>query len=460
MARFPRFAFPVVALVAVAIAVVVFLPRRPRAPRPGNPNILLVTIDTLRADHASCCGYARPTMPRLERLAAEGALFCHAYCPVPTTAPSHATMLTGQYALVHGVVKNGYTLGPEHETLTERLRAAGYATAAVTASFPVNSRFGLAQGFDLYDDEFPIEGSSYPMRTFEGFALTGGFDRRAAATATRALTWLERERPPERPFFLWVHFFDPHAPYDPPAPYDRAFAATPDASPTERTIAAYDGEVRYTDEHLGRLLDALEKDGLSRNTIVVVVSDHGEGLGQHGFFDHGMLLYEEAVRVPLVIRWPGQVRAGQNVTSAVPLVDLAPTLMDLAGVPTDGQAMAGRSLARVLRGEEKADPKRPIFLQRRYYEPGSKRAPKIKGLQYGVRVGGYKLIEAPEDGVTELYDLASDPGELRNVAAEQPDRTRELKALLLDWVRLAPAFSRQEVSLEDAARLRALGYFD
>jgi arylsulfatase A-like enzyme len=149
MARFPRFAFPVVALVAVVIAVVVSLPRRLPAPRPGNPNILLVTIDTLRADHASCCGYARPTMPRLERLAAEGTLLCHAYCSVPTTAPSHTTMLTGQYAVVHGVVKNGHTLSREHETLTARLRAAGYATAAVTASFPVNSRFGLDQGSNL-----------------------------------------------------------------------------------------------------------------------------------------------------------------------------------------------------------------------------------------------------------------------------------------------------------------------
>jgi arylsulfatase A-like enzyme len=437
-----------------------WLKARRAVPRLAHPNILFVTFDTLRADHSSCCGYARATMPRLERLASEGVRFCHAYCAVPTTAPSHATMFTGLYALTHGLAKNGYALAPQHETLAARLLRAGYATAAITASFPVNSRFGLDRGFGLYDDVYPVEGSSYRMRSFEGLPVTGGFDRRAAATSARALAWLTHERPRDQPFFLWVHFFDPHAPYDPPAPYDRVFSVAPDATPTERAIAAYDGEVRYADEHLGRLLDALESEGLARDTIVVVVSDHGEGLGQHDFFDHGMLLYEEAVRVPLVIRWPGRTRAGQEVTAPVSLVDLAPTLVDLAGVPKDANAMAGRSLARVLWGQEAPDPQRPIFLQRRYYEPESARAPKIKGPQYGLRVGSDKLIWAPQDRVTELYDLVADPGEARNVAASQSERVRRLTALLADWVRLAPAVAHQDVSAEDAARLRAMGYFD
>jgi choline-sulfatase len=431
---------------------------RPHGRRDTRPNILLVTLDTLRADHASCCGYFRATTPRLERLAAEGTLFCHAYCAVPTCAPSHASILTGQYALTHGVVRNGNILKPGQVTLAERLRRAGYATAAIVAAFPLNSRFGLGQGFDLYDDKLPPESASFPISTFEGLTVSGGFDRRADATAERAVAWLERERPRDKPFFLWVHLFDAHAPYNPPPPHDRLFTVAVGAPAEERSIAAYDGEVHFADEHLGHLLDALEAEGLAARTIVVAVSDHGEGLGQHDFEQHGLLLYEEAVRVPVVFRWPGRVRPERNVAAPISLVDLAPTLLDLASVPAQAPAMAGRSLSRVLRGEEQPDLARPIFLQRRDYEPGSNDAPKVKGPQYGVRIGDYKLIDAPEEGVTELYDLAADPGELHNVAAEHPERTTRLGALLADWARLAAAFSRPDLSAEDIARLHALDY--
>ncbi len=456
MARLPRTAFALALVLAVATGAWMLTHAYGR--RDARPNILLVTLDTLRADHASCCGYFRATTPRLERLAAEGTLFCHAYCALPTCAPSYASMLTGQYALTHRVVRNGNVLEAEQVTLAERVKRAGYATAAIVASFPLNSRFGLAQGFDLYDDKLPPESASYPISTFEGLTVSGGFDRRADATTERAGAWLERERPHDRPFFLWVHLFDAHAPYNPPPPHDRLFTVAANSPAEERSIAAYDGEVHFADEYLGHLLDALEAQDLAASTIVVAVSDHGEGLGQHGFADHGLLLYEEAVRVPVVFRWPGHLRPGQNVAAPISLVDLAPTLLDLASVPAQAPAMAGRSLARVLRGEEQPDLARPIFLQRRDYEPGSKGAPEIRGPQYGVRVGDYKLIDAPEDGVTELYDLAADPGELQNLSAEQPDRTGRLKKLLADWARLARAFSRPDLATEDIARLRALGY--
>jgi choline-sulfatase len=433
-------------------AAVTWLLTRAHTPGDLRPNVLLVTFDTLRADHASCCGYLRATTPRLDRLATEGTLFCHAYCTVPACAPSHASILTGQYAAAHGLVKNGDVLQRGRATLAKRLQAVGYATAAVVSSFLLSARFGLNSGFDLYDDELPPQYSSYPVSSYGGLTFSGGFDRRADAATARAITWLVRERPRRRPFFLWVHLFDAHAPYNAPPPHDRLFTSSTGMPTDAWSVPAYDGELHFADESLGQLLDALDADGLAARTIVVVVSDHGEGLGQHDVERHGTQLYEEAVRVPVVLSWPGHIRAGQSLTAPISLVDLAPTLLDLAAVPAQPPAMAGRSLARVLRGEEQPDAERPLFLRGGSDAAAEKQGSTADGSRYGVRLGSYKLIATPGSGTPELYDLATDPDERHNVAAEQADRASRLAAMLEEWVRSGPMASQERRPSQDDRR--------
>lgn len=426
----------------------------------ARPNVVLVSIDTLRADHCSAYGYAHPTTPFLEKLAAQGALVESAYAPMPTTGPSHATMMTGLYPATHGVVKNGYVLGAAHATLAETFAGAGYATAAFVSSFPMASKFGLAQGFVSYDDAFGPPRAKDP-RQWDGAAVTTAFDRTADATAARVTSWLAETRPRDRPFFLFVHLFDPHGPYDPPDGHRlavRPAGASRPGNHDAREIWKYDGEVHFSDWGLGQIQGALERARLADQTLLVLVGDHGEGLGQHGHWEHGLLVYEEAIRVPLVVRWPGRVPAGLRVPGPVPLVDLRPTLLELALGPGQAGRIQGVSQARVLTGAARADPDRPIFASRRFYEPEKAAAYKIAGDKHAVRVGAWKYLEAPEERSRELFELGSDPGELTNRVEAQPEKARALQALLGEWQRAQTGAPRQAVAAEDIERLRALGY--
>jgi choline-sulfatase len=420
--------------------------------RPAPPNVLLVTIDTLRADHCSAYGYGRPTTPRLARLAAEGLLFETAYAPIPVTGPSHASLMTGLYPRASGVVRNGYVLDAAHLTLATRLRARGYTTAAVVSAFPLDRRFGLAAGFDHYDDRFAPAESSLPKPQWDGLPLGQPYDRRADATTDRALRWLGT-RPSGRPFFLWVHYFDPHSPYDPPAAY-RFQPGDAAAGSAGELVAAYDGEIRFTDTQLGRLLDALDAEGLAKNTLVVVTSDHGEGLGQHGVMEHGSVVYEEAVRVPLVLRWTGHVLGGRRLAAPVELLDVAPSVLELAGAAPPASDH-GVSLAPLATGASRVqDARRAVFLQREFQERAGSNT-------FAVRAGAHKYVETREESRVlrrELYDLAGDPQELRSLDAEQQERTEQLVRLLQAWrTRVAPG-RRQQVAPENLEGLRALGY--
>jgi arylsulfatase A-like enzyme len=435
----------------------------------GPPNLILVSLDTTRRDHTSVYGYERATTPNLEKLAAGGVRFAMAYAPSATTGPSHATLFTGLHPITHRVVKNGRVLTPPHETLAERLRAHGWATAGVVSSYVLDARFGYAQGFDVWDDDFDPASATVRNEKWEG-APVEVFDRRADATTAHAVAWLDgrSERtagPPRdasRPFFLFVHYFDPHAPYVPPAELARAFppADGPGAGlPALR--ARYDAEIAFADQQLGVLLDALDARGLAEDTIVAVTADHGEGLMQHGLLMHGAQIYEEQVRVPLVLRWPARLPAGRVVEGAVALIDLPPTLLELAGVPAgDGGAMQGRSLVPLLEGRAAPDPAEPIFLFRQHYERGFDSGVPVAGEQYGVRIGDFKLIVGPDEGTRQLFDVARDPRERRNLAAEQPERAAQLEQRIADW---RSRYTRDEtapeaISPEDMERLRALGY--
>jgi arylsulfatase A-like enzyme len=428
-----------------------------------TPNVVVVTIDTLRADHTSAYGYDRPTTPNLQALAAEGTLFRSAYAVTATTLPSHATLFTSLYPSEHGVLKNGIPLRESFTTLAEILRAHRWQTAAFVSSFPVHGQFGLQQGFDVYDDDFRGADATVARseQAWEGHQVAGPFDRRAEDTTKRAIDWL-RTRDPARPFLLWVHLFDPHAPYDPPQSFRSRFLRSPEASVRERDVDLYDAEVAYADRELGRLLHAVDRASPRERTLTLVTSDHGEGLWDHGWRGHGVYLYEEAVRVPLVVRWPGRIPEGRKLDGPVGLVDVLPTLLTLIGVERDGAPMRGTDLTDALEGRDALDPGRPIYFQRRLYHTPEWKGVRVSGAKWGVLWRGWKLIHAPEEA-TELYDLRTDPHELLDLAPERSPVVLTLSERLSAWEGGGPnamQVTAERPSEEVQERLRALGYVD
>lgn len=407
-------------------------------PSPGGPavdpaglNVLLITLDTTRADRLGSYGYAPARTPRLDALAAEGVRFARAYAPAPLTLPSHCTVLTGLYPATHGVRNNGGGLEPRFRTLAEVLKAEGLATAAFVSSFSVDSRFGLGRGFDVYEDTFradsPLKGANAERRAEETFAK---FSR-----------WLDGAAGSR--FFAWVHYYDPHLPYDPPSPYKEEFSGRP-----------YDGEVAYMDRYVGAVLDRLEAKGLSARTLVVVAGDHGEGFGDKVEMGHGIFLYEETVRVPFIVRQRGLFPRPRVVEDAVRLVDVAPTVLGALGLAAEAEGMQGRDLGPRMRGRESGD---LDALVETFYPRDNFGWSELVALVSGP----WKYIQAPRP---ELYDLAGDPGETRDQAASSGDRAadmaRRLERALLSLAS-GPSTGGAAAAGGDAAvreRLRSLGY--
>lgn len=431
----------------------------------GRPDVLLVTIDTLRADHCSAYGYPIATTPVLAALAAAGTRYQTAYAVSATTSPSHASLLAGSSFRTLGVLKNGNRLPKEAVTVAEVLAASGYATAAFVSSFPLRARFGFAQGFEFFDDQFETAQASLGRRSAEV-----AHDRLAGATFDRFAAWLER-RTDTRPMFVWVHFVDPHFPYRAPDKFQARWPA--DAS---RDVRNYDAEVHYADKQLGRVVEAFDSRAGTGGALVIVTSDHGEGLGDHGWMSHGVNLYEEAVRIPLVARWAGHVPAGQVVTAPVSLIDVAPSILEAAQVAQAPTAFEGRSLFGTL------DPDRAIFLQRRAYGGREPNEAGARGEMTAVVRGGAKYIVAPEEDRREFYHLPSDPHEARNLlgpaTGEQdasgqhaPSARDESPAVaaarrhdeeLAEWreAHPEPETSGAQLDKEDIKALRSLGYVD
>lgn len=431
------------------------------APRPPvHPHVVVITVDTLRADHLSGYGYPRETTPTIDRLMREGVGWLSASTPMPTTAPAHTSLFTATYPRTHGVVKNGFALGPGLPTLAEVLRGRGYRTAAIVSAFPLARRFGLARGFDHFDDTFRIEEASIDTPAWEGFVLTEPFDRRADATTDRALAWLASTSVAQ-PLFLWVHYYDPHAPYDPPPQYQGRFP-NPEGRPGRlgRQIAAYDAEARFVDDNVARLSERLDATFGARNVLIVVATDHGEGLMDHGWMEHGIDLYEELVRVALVFRWPGTVVAGSRPTAPVSLIDVAPTVLALLDLPPTAMAAEGEDLSSILRGGRASPTSRPLFFERRLYTSHDQEEWPAGGPMLAVREGSWKYIEAREQGVVELFDLATDPRERHNRRHVASDTTARLAELLRSWHATHAAAPHGDVTPEDATRLRALGYVE
>ncbi len=414
---------------------------------PRRPNVLLVTFDTLRADHTTPYGYSRPTTPGLAALAAEGTVFDAAYAVTPTTLPSHATLFTSLYPDEHGWVRNGIRLAPKSVTMAQLFRSHGYKTAGFVSSVVVSVYFGIDAGFDDYDDR--MEGKRKKLQ------------RNAQSTTDQVLDWLSRQTG-EQPFFLWVHYMDPHWPYDPPEPFRSQFAAAPGSSESQREIGRYDAEIRFADQQLSRIVANLKQRGGWDDTLAIVTADHGQGLGQHGWPTHGPLLYEEAVRVPLIVRWPGHIPSGRRVAFPTGLIDLLPSVLGLLDLEIPA-GLRGHDFSKVWTGESEGDPK-PVFFQREEYEGHEVKSRSatipVAGAKWGVRHGRWKLIVAPDEQTLELYDLVADPGELENVAPHNPETVRSLMGVVDDWRAQASPGERPTEHLDEdlAEKLRALGY--
>ena len=399
------------------------------APSPSAPpNVLLVTIDTLRADHVGAYGASFAATATIDRLAREGVRLADAVVHVPQTRPSHASLMTGRLPYEHGI-RDNYSppLPASLPTLASVLATAGWDTAGFVGAYPVSRPSGLDRGFALYDDPFAGgDASTSEART----------ERRAKEVVDRALAWLGRPR--ARPFFAWVHLFDPHAPYEAPAPFRARFAKRP-----------YDGEVAYADAQVGRLVSWLDARGLRGRTLVVVTSDHGEGLGDHGEAEHMLFVYDSTLRVPLVASWPGRLPAGSVVTGQFRGIDLMATVLDLAGVvapPTSGASRADALRAvngRIRDNESYAE---SLYAQMHFgYAP-------LRAL----RGEGWKLVDAPK---AELYRVAEDPGETRNLLDERASVAAAMRARLASLDREAARTpTLPAVSADAAERLAALGY--
>jgi arylsulfatase A-like enzyme/Flp pilus assembly protein TadD len=427
--------FPQLILIVAALT-----PLCAAAQTPAKPplNVVLITIDTLRADHVGCYGYKQIKTPNIDGLAADGVRFESAFAVVPVTLPSHSSMLTGTYPMLSGMHDfSGNKLSPLQPTLASVLKQAGYQTGAVIGAAVLDSRFGLNQGFDFYYDHFDFS------RLDE--ANLDEMERPGNVVADVALDWLAKNS--QKKFFLWMHLYDPHFPYHPPEPYSREYAAQP-----------YDGEIAFADEQVGRLLRFLKEKGIYQNTVIVLCGDHGESLGEHGEKTHGFFIYNATMHVPLIIRLPESrlpEKAARTVADPVSLVDLMPTVLGAVGLEIPSQVQ-GHNLLPELRGDRTDQLNRDRVL---YGETFMPRIHFNWSELRGSENTKYHFIDAPRP---ELYDLSKDPGEVHNLFTEKKAVAAEMRAKLVSLIRDYSAGKEmaEKTGLDPALmeRLKALGY--
>ena len=393
--------------------------------------VILISIDTLRADRLPAYGYKGTKTPAIDRLAADGVLFENAYSHSPQTMPSHTSILSGELPFEHGVRDNvGFEIKPAQRFLQHALKDAGYSTGGFVSSYVLRRQVGFNLGFDDYDDNMPPAAPDRPL----GQMQRPGMDTLAAAN-----TWLDSRTSSK--FFLFFHIYEPHRPYAPP--------------PHIKAGNPYDGEVQYSDEIVGKLLDRLREKDLYDEATIILLSDHGEGLGDHGEDEHGIFLYRETIQVPLVIKLPNSTRGGQRVAAAVQHVDLVPTVLELLKLPStsltrgDGKVARGRSLMPVLLGDG------TLASSNIYSEALSPRYHFGWSELYALSDDRYRLIRAPKD---ELYDLSQDPKELKSIAADRTQVAGAMRSALDGMIADAKVTAPSAVSNEDRQKLAALGY--
>jgi choline-sulfatase len=387
-------------------------------------SVVLVSIDTLRADRLSAYGYTRGRTPQLEALSREGIVFEEVYSHCPLTLPAHASLFTGLLPPHHGVRDNqGFSLAADKRTLASRFKGAGWETGGAVSAYVIRGATGIAAGFDAYDDALPLDASRESL---------GAQQRDGAVAVESLLRWIEG-RPPAGRFFAFLHLYEPHTPYTPPAAY-------------RDLTQAYDGEVAYADELVGRLVQRLREMGRLDRVVLAVTGDHGEGLGDHGEQEHGLFLYREAVHVPLILRLPNAARSGSRVRGPVAQVDIPATVLDLAGLAAEGMDGRSQRLA-IAKGQVES---RPVYSETffpRYHFGWSE--------LLSVSDDRFRYIHAPRP---ELYDAKTDPAERVNLAPQRPDATRSMAGWIESTLGSVSAAAPSAVPADVAENLRALGY--
>jgi arylsulfatase A-like enzyme/tetratricopeptide (TPR) repeat protein len=399
-------------------------------------NVIIFTIDTLRADHLECYGYVGVQTPQINQLAHEGILFEHSIVQTPLTLPSHSSIFTGTYPIYHGIRDNGgFYLDQKHITLAEAMKVQGYTTAGFVAAFVLDSKWGLDQGFDHYYDNFDL--TKYKTISLDSV------QRRGDEVLAEVYRWLGENQ--HQKFFAWIHLYDPHTPYDPPEPYKSQY--------TGKRYRLYDGEIAYTDQLMGEFRDFMEKEGLLEKSLIIFTSDHGESLGEHKESAHGFFIYDSDVRVPLIVRFPGGKLAGSTITNQVRSIDIMPTVLNAVGGEIPETVQGESFLPLMLGGEEEDD--RLVYSETywpRYHYGWSE----LKFL----RKGQYKFIDAPKP---ELYDVFDDPGEVENLVNSKATLGHEMKSELTGLIEQYSAegienAEPQKIDNDSLVKLQALGY--
>ncbi|UCC40129.1 MAG: sulfatase-like hydrolase/transferase [Candidatus Aminicenantes bacterium] len=401
------------------------------SPEKEDLNLLIITVDTLRADHVGIYGYKKIETPNMDTLGRNGVLFSRAFCHVPLTLPSHCSLFTGTLPLFHGVRDNGYRLPAFNITLAQILKDKGYQTAAFVGAFPLDSRFGLDNGFDVYDD---LYGSKNIVRDLSFI------ERKAEEVNNRATEWIVQNK--AKKFFVWVHYFDPHTPYDPPTPYSRTYANR-----------EYDGEIAYTDSVIGNLIEKLEYLRLIDHTLIVLTSDHGEGLGDHNETTHGIFVYDATLRVPLIFHNPRILPKNRFVPDQIGLIDVMPTVLDLMGFEKNPGIQGESFKSAIFKGKPLSDK----FV---YIESVAAMMDRNWAPLYGIRTEEWKYIDAP---IPELYDLKTDPKEETNLVEKKPDITALLRQKLQTAIKKYSSshsshILKAEMDKETREKLISLGY--
>lgn len=484
---------PAAALLLAAAGVAAVSCNRQPAPKPGSVNVVLITIDTLRADRLSCYGYTKAKTPRIDSLAADGVLFERAYCDVPWTTPSMSSVHTGLYATHHGFKSTYQQLDEANTTLAESLKSKGYTTAAFIGSFPLASSFRLNQGFDVYDETFDtpsVVGGKAKVdehvpdtfhknvddqRLFQFLKSRADAFREDAKVSDAAIEWLAKK--PRQPFFLWAHYFGPH---------ERSDESLGEQDAYDKTLRDYDPDLQKTDVAVGRLLDALARDGLDKNTLVILHADHGQSLGEHYYFGHGKNLFDPTLRIPLVMRFPEHLPAGKRVQTTARNIDIFPTVMELTGygVPP---GLDGTSLLAKARGETDGE----VEMYCETYLPATEAFGKLVRLEdnsiqrvgfvrRGVRTPEWLyLVNEPSPFLDysnpppvpeyvqkkyrteELYDLHKDPGQANNLIGKGSGVEAKMRNKLAEYQKSSRAPSaRRELDEAAKERLRSLGYME
>ncbi len=421
-----------------------------------RPNLLFITFDTTRADRLGCYGFGQIRTPSIDRLASEGVTFENVYAQAPQTLPRHASIFTGLYTITHNVLSNGQRLDDPAITLAEMLAGSGYKTGAVVSAAPLMKVFNLTQGFEYYNDTFELEdGVGYFkafMRLFSRSKINLPSERRGDKTANLATAWLKKISGGKRPFYLWVHFFDPHEPYDFRTDFDRPERITdsPEKNHYGEDEAAYLNEIEFADHHLGRVLDHLDKLGLTDNTLTVFTADHGESLGEHQYQGHRQSVYENVVRVPLILRMPGTLSAGRRLTTRGMSIDILPTVLALLEIPYLENSFQGSDLLKL----DEEEPRKLYSLAVKLFTKTPIRRTMI--------FGDYKFIEFDDPDKNALFNIREDPGELENLIHTSPVEAEKVswqEEISRWWEEHADLqFTDFTLAPEQLERLKSLGY--